>query len=52
MENAQPGDIFYYVGHVGIYIGNGYIVHASTPASGIKITAATYRSIASIRRIV
>ncbi len=52
MENAQPGDIFYYVGHVGIYIGNGYIVHASTPASGIKITPATYRSIASIRRIV
>ena len=52
MENAQPGDIFYYVGHVGIYIGNGYIVHASTPATGIKITAATYRSISSIRRIV
>lgn len=52
MENAQPGDIFYYVGHVGIYIGNGYIVHASTPATGIKITPATYRSIAAIRRIV
>ncbi|MBQ1880307.1 MAG: C40 family peptidase [Lachnospiraceae bacterium] len=52
MENAQPGDIFYYVGHVGIYIGNGYIVHASTPATGIKVTPATYRSIASIRRIV
>lgn len=52
MEDAQPGDIFYYVGHVGIYIGNGYIVHASTPATGIKITPATYRSVASIRRIV
>lgn len=52
MENAQPGDIFYYVGHVGIYIGNGYIVHASTPATGIKVTAATYRTISSIRRIV
>ena len=52
MEDAQPGDIFYYVGHVGIYIGNGYIVHASTPATGIKITPATYRSIAAIRRIV
>jgi peptidoglycan hydrolase CwlO-like protein len=52
MENAQPGDIFYYVGHVGIYIGNGYIVHASTPATGIKITPATYRTIAAIRRIV
>ncbi len=52
MENAQPGDIFYYVGHVGIYIGNGYIVHASTPATGIKVTPATYRTISSIRRIV
>ena len=51
-SEAQPGDIIYYGGHVGIYIGNGQIVHASTERTGIKITSATYRSIISVRRIV
>lgn len=49
---AQPGDIIYYGGHVGIYIGNGQIVHASTQSTGIKISSALYRSIISVRRIV
>ena len=51
-SEAQPGDIMCYAGHVGIYIGNGNIVHASTPATGIKITPATYRQILSVRRII
>lgn len=51
-SEAQPGDVIYYGGHVGIYIGNGQIVHASTERTGIKITAATYRSIITVRRIV
>lgn len=51
-SEAQPGDIIYYGGHVGIYIGGGQIVHASTPATGIKISSALYRSIITVRRIV
>ncbi len=51
-ESAQPGDIIYYGGHVGIYIGNGQIVHASTPATGIKVSNAMYRSIITVRRMV
>ena len=51
-SEAQPGDIIYYGGHVGIYIGGGQIVHASTPATGIKISNALYRSIITVRRIV
>ena len=51
-SEAQPGDIIYYGGHVGIYIGNGQIVHASTERTGIKITSATYRNIITVRRIV
>lgn len=36
----QPGDlVFYYspVSHVGIYIGNGQIVHAANPSTGVTI---------------
>lgn len=51
LENAQPGDIICYSGHVGIYIGNGQIVHASTSKTGIIVSNASYRSILSIRRI-
>ncbi|MCM1415738.1 MAG: NlpC/P60 family protein [bacterium] len=51
-SEAKPGDVIYYGGHVGIYIGNGQIVHASTERTGIKITSATYRSIITVRRIV
>lgn len=50
--DAQPGDIIYYGGHVGIYIGNGRIVHASTERTGIKTESATYRSIITVRRII
>lgn len=47
----QPGDIVCYSGHVGIAIGGGQIVHASTPATGIKVSSAYYRDILAVRRI-
>jgi len=36
----QPGDlVFYYspVSHVAMYIGNGQIVHAANPSSGVRV---------------
>lgn len=49
-SEAQAGDIIYYGGHVGIYLGGGRIVHASTEKTGIKTERATYRNIMSVRR--
>ena len=50
--DAQPGDIICMPGHVGIYIGNGQMVHASTPQGGIKIGTTTFKPVISVRRIV
>ncbi len=51
LAEAQAGDIICYSGHVGIYIGGGQIVHASTAKTGIKVSSAGYRNILAIRRI-
>lgn len=51
LSSAQPGDIVCYSGHVGIYIGNGQIVHASTEETGIKVSDADYRTPITVRRI-
>lgn len=51
-DDAQPGDLICYDGHIGIYIGGGKIVHASSAKTGIKVSNAAYRPILSVRRIV
>ncbi|HQR27372.1 MAG TPA: NlpC/P60 family protein [Nocardioides sp.] len=38
--DLRPGDlVFYYspISHVGIYIGNGLIVHAANPGAGVRV---------------
>jgi len=51
-EEALPGDIICYDGHVGIYIGDGQIVNAQNPSQGIGISPATYTNILAVRRVL
>ncbi len=50
-EEMQPGDIVCYSGHVGIYAGNGQLLHASTRRTGITYSNVNYKKILAIRRI-
>lgn len=42
LSQAQPGDLVFYFGqgtrHVGIYIGNGKMVHAANPRTGVVVS--------------
>ncbi len=40
VSSAQPGDILWMPGHVGIYIGNGQCVEASSPGVGVIVSNA------------
>lgn len=49
VSEAKPGDLVFYgngksINHVAIYIGNGQVIHASSPKTGIKISNVSYRS--------
>lgn len=38
--NLQPGDLVFFfspISHVGIYIGNGKMVHAASPGRGVRV---------------
>ena len=57
LSEAKPGDLVFYdkngvINHVAIYIGNNQVIHASNPKSGIKISSATYRTPAAVRRYI
>lgn len=49
VSNVKPGDLVFYskngvINHVAMYIGNGQIIHASNPRSGIKISNLYYKT--------
>lgn len=52
IENAKPGDLISYIGHIGIYGGDYKLIHASGPEDGIKVSSVDFMPIQSIRRIL
>jgi cell wall-associated NlpC family hydrolase len=53
-SDLRPGDlVFFYhpVSHVGIYIGDGKIVHASNRSDPVKISPMSYMPFNSARRV-
>ena len=51
-DEALPGDLILYEGHVGIYMGDGQIVNAINASKGIGIIPATCMSIKTVRRVI
>jgi cell wall-associated NlpC family hydrolase len=52
--DLRPGDlVFFYspVSHVGMYIGNGQMVHAGTEATGVEVTSVDMEGYNFARRI-
>ena len=48
IDNIQPGDLIFYekrgsINHVALYIGNGKVINASSPETGITIRNYNYR---------
>lgn len=54
---AQPGDLVFYsysggIGHVGICIGNGQIIHDANSRDGVKISNMFYTTPAKVVRLI
>ena len=57
-SDLQKGDLIFYgktssaVTHVAIYIGNGKVIHQSTPKSGVKINTMNMMVYITARRVI
>ena len=50
---AQPGDLLFYyspISHVGIYLGNGQLVHAPNTGSTVKVAAVNWGKVTGVGR--
>ena len=52
-DQAQPGDlVFYYapIGHVGIYIGGGQMIHAPATGKTVEVTTVRWNKVVGVGR--
>jgi uncharacterized protein YgiM (DUF1202 family) len=57
-SEIKPGDLIFYgnsrgtINHVGIYLGNGQVISASSPKTGIRISPYNYRTPLKYVRVI
>jgi cell wall-associated NlpC family hydrolase len=39
LADIQPGDLVWYPGHIGMYVGGGQYIHSPYPGSSVRLTA-------------
>jgi cell wall-associated NlpC family hydrolase len=52
-DEAQPGDLIFYhspIGHVGIYVGGGQMIHATAPGDVVKVSAVRWNKVVGVSR--
>lgn len=54
LAEARPGDLVVQRGgkHIGIYVGDGQMIHAPKPGRTVEITDVTDASVTTIRRVI
>lgn len=58
LDELLPGDLIFYtmrdgtVNHVGIYLGNNHVIHATNMRDGVKISDYNYRTPDSAGRVI
>jgi peptidoglycan DL-endopeptidase CwlO len=51
LSEAQPGDIIVYSGHVGLYAGDGIVIHAPYPGTVVTADSVYMMEVLDVRRI-
>lgn len=57
LNEAKAGDLVFYsngrrINHVALYLGNGQVVHASNPRTGIRVSNVYYRTPVKVVRFI
>ena len=55
LANARPGDLVLFydnIGHVGLYIGNGMMIHSPKPGAYVREESVFYDGESSIHSVV